>query len=241
MNPSIWRRRRVVFFTHPSEDWGITEQEWIYSLNHADRVVLMNRTFRDLLEGQGLDRRKSAVLLGGADPNLFRGHRRTGGVVGLCSAFYPRKSPDLILNIMRAMPHRQFLLIGRGWDKYERMNELAALSNFRYVEAPYEAYPEYYREMDVFLSAATIEGGPIPLLEAMMSNAVPVATKTGFAPELIERGQNGFLFEQDTPVSYIVNLIESAYSSPVDVRRTVEHLTWDRFASEAHRLLTTVQ
>ena len=29
----------------------------------------------------------------------------------------------------------------------------------------------------------------------MMSNCVPVASKTGFCPDIINHGQNGFLFD----------------------------------------------
>ena len=89
-NPYIWNSRRVVFFTHPSDEWGITDEELMYSLNQCDRVVVMCTEFRRLLESKGLRAGKSAVLVGGADPNVFAGHERGGGVVGLCSAFYPR-------------------------------------------------------------------------------------------------------------------------------------------------------
>ena len=117
------------------------------------------------------------------------------------------------------------------------MSELLGLPNFRYVEAPYDEYPKYYRAMDVFLSAAAVEGGPIPLLEAMMSNAVPVAAATGFAPDLIEDEKNGFLFPPGAPVATVAALVESAHSVQVNVRRSVEHFTWDRFASQAQELL----
>jgi glycosyltransferase involved in cell wall biosynthesis len=128
------------------------------------------------------------------------------------------------------MPHRDFLLIGRGWQAYDRFPELSALPNFQYSEAPYDAYPELYAQMDVFVSPARLEGGPIPLVEAMMSNAVPVASRTGFAPDLIRHGENGFLFDTEAPTAVICDLIEKAYSLQGDIRATALHCSWDNFA-----------
>ena len=40
---------------------------------------------------------------------------------------------------------------------------------------------------------SVLEGGPVLILESMMSNCVPVASKTGFCPILLIHFQNGFL------------------------------------------------
>ena len=240
-NACLWRSYRIVFFTHLADDWGLTDEQMVYALNQADRVILMCTQFRSLLESKGLNRNKSVVLFAGADSNFFPFHERGGGVVGFCSAFYPRKSPDLVLEIVRAMPHRRFLLLGRNWNQYERMAELCECHNFEYVEAPYAEYPRYYGDMDVFVSAATLEGGPIPLLEAMMCNVVPVASTTGFAPDLIEHGKNGFLFSAGCQLAIVVEYIESAFALDTNVRASVEHLTWDRFAENVSDLVVVRQ
>jgi glycosyltransferase involved in cell wall biosynthesis len=81
-----------------------------------------------------------------------------------------------------------------------------------------------------------LEGGPIPLLETMMCNAVPVASRTGFAPDLIRHGENGFLFDVEAGASTIAPLIDSAFAlDDTDVRATVLDYSWDRFAQ---RILT---
>ncbi len=128
------------------------------------------------------------------------------------------------------MPHRKFLLLGSEWNKYEHFDELLALSNFTYAEAPYEDYPSNYDKMDVFVSPSRLEGGPVPLIEAMMSNVVPVASAIGFAPDIILSSKNGFLFELDDPIERICSLVEAAFEIRTDVRQTVEHLSWERYA-----------
>ena len=71
-------------------------------------------------------------------------------------------------------------------------------------------YPDLYSKMDVFVSPSILEGGPVPILESMMSNCVPVASKTGFCPDIINHGQNGFLASsQEEWYESFMTLIES--------------------------------
>jgi len=71
----------------------------------------------------------------------------------------------------------------------------------------------------------------------MMSNVVPVATRTGFAPDLIRDGENGYLCEIDAPLATIASLIDRALANTQDVRGTVEHLTWRRVSELVQRQL----
>ena len=182
----------------------------------------------DLLVDVGVPPGQISLMLGGADPAFFRPHARGGGKVGLCAAYYDRKSPERIVELIRSLPERSFILMGRNWDRYPGFADLMRLPNFEYREGTYAEYPAFYNELDVFVSLASLEGGPIPLIEAMMSNVVPVATRTGFAPDLIRDGENGYLCEIDAPLATIASLIDRACANTNDVRGTVEHLTWRR-------------
>jgi len=240
-NPSIWGSKKIVFYTHP-RDIGITEKELVYVLNKSDQVICMNSASVRELISKGVRKDKLSFVIGGADPQHFVPHKRQSGAVGFSTSYYSRKSPDLILNIIRRMPHRRFILLGpqasdescrhREWSQYERFNEMLSLANFSYIEAPYSDYPRYYNEMDVFVLPSKLEGGPIPLIEAMMSNVVPVASRTGFAPDIIHEGENGFLFDVDSPAEEICELIDKAYEVQADIRSTVEHLTWKNFSRQ---------
>jgi len=236
LNPELWSRTLIVFHTHPSHRES-EDAEIVYALNQATKVICMCSQFVRLLVSQGLPARKVTFILPGADGAFFRPHARASGAVGFSTAYYPRKSPDRILELVQRMPHRRFLLLGRRWREYERFEALAALPNFTYVETPYAEYPRYYDEVDVFVSAARLEGGPIPLIETMMCNAVPVASSTGFAPDVIRHGENGFLFDVDSDPDTICDLIEKAFVLDADVRKTVEHLTWRAFSLALQRWL----
>ncbi|WNZ43985.1 glycosyltransferase [Leptolyngbya boryana CZ1] len=235
-NPYLRIAKSLIWYTHPKEI-SVSNEALMAALNQATRVICTCSEFERLLISQGLNSQKVTYILGGADPILFQPHLRSTGAVGFCSAYYPRKSPDKILQIIKSMPHRQFLLIGRNWHEYEHFTELSQLPNLSYVEIAYAEYPKYYAQMDVFVSVAQLEGGPIPLIEAMMCNVVPVASRTGFAPDIIRPGENGFLFDVEAPVAEICQLIEQAFLIKTDVRATVENLSWKNFSLAVQSLL----
>lgn len=224
------RSRTFIWYTHPRLETPEAIAELLDGFMGATRVIFTCAANRDLWLERGLPEEKTLVVLGGADPDMFRTHTRGHGVVGLSSSFYERKNPDCLMEIVRLLPHRRFHLIGRHWEQYALFEDMRAAPNFRYVTVPYDRYPEHYAGFDVFLSMSTLEGGPIPLLEAMMSNAVPVASRTGFGPDLIRHGENGFLFDIGASAAEIAGLIDKAFAIEADVRSTVVDHTWANFA-----------
>lgn len=225
--PDLAEGRCAVLFTHPRG--ADVDGAFADSLGATTVVISMSSTHVAHLVDAGVAAERIQVVIPGTDPLLFRPHPRGGGVVGLCSAYYERKGPERLLEVVRSMPARDFMLVGRGWREAGVFSTLEALPNFCYVEADYAEYPALYDRMDVFLSVSDLEGGPIPLLEAMMSNVVPVASRTGFAPDLIRHGNNGFIFEPSDRTTRVAELIDAAFACPVDVRSTVDQFTYDEF------------
>ncbi|MBD1845974.1 glycosyltransferase [Cyanobacteria bacterium FACHB-63] len=234
--PQIADAKTLIWYTHPKA-LEVSTQALIAALNQATKVICTCSRYEKLLHSQGLDSSKTTFIIGAADPELFRPHMRANGAVGFCTAYYPRKDPDRILNIIRAMPHRSFILLGRNWDQYEQYETLKSLANLTYIEAGYQDYPLYYAQMDVFVSASRLEGGPIPLIEAMMCNVFPVASDTGFSTDIIRHGENGFIFDVEASTDTICAYIEQAFTMDVDVHTTVKHLSWKNFSLDVQKLL----
>jgi glycosyltransferase involved in cell wall biosynthesis len=235
-HPPLWHRKIFAYDTHPRE--CISDREMVYALNHATHTISMCSAHRNDLISKGLRPDRVTTIIGGADPAVFAAHERSpGGLVGFCSNYYPRKNPDRIIEIVERMPHRKFVLLGgsKKWLEYPRFQYLKDLPNLEYVETTYDRYPEYYRRMTVFVSVSLVEGGPIPVLEAMMSNVAPVASRTGFCEDLIRHGENGFLFDPYAPTNEVCELIEKAFTLNGDVRATVERYSWQGFAREINR------
>lgn len=234
-SPNIAAGRTLVWFTHPRET-VYEEKDQVAAFNKATQILFTCSLFRNEWLAKGVSPDRCTVVLGGADPRLFKAHRRGQGVVGLSSSFYARKNPEALLDLVKLLPHRRFRLIGRNWEQYARFYELRQLPNFEYITADYGEYPQVYQGFDVFVSLASLEGGPIPLLETMMCNAVPVASNTGFASDLIVHGRNGYIFEVGTQPSDIAALVEQAFTMRGDIRNTVKRYNWDNFSRNVRRL-----
>lgn len=205
-----------------------------FGLRRAATVHCMNQGTAERLIRRGVPRARVRVLPFGFDPRLFfpSGSSSTSGTdVGLCAAYYPRKSPERIRAVVAAMPHRRFRLLGRGWEGTAALTQLRRLPNFSYEERPYDTYPAFYRSLDIFVSLARLEGGPVPLIEAMACGIVPVATATGFAPDLIRRGGGGRLVPVDATVAEIVRAIEGATGDSSALSQAVAHCSWDSVAA----------
>lgn len=228
-HPAPFASTNVVLFTH-SELPPRAARRIIGDLRHADVVYAMAAGWRDWLIRGGLDERRIEVVYAGCDPELFAGGPAGAEVVGFSAMYGDRKRPDRVFELVEAMPDTQFLLLGRGWTSSPRLETMLRRDNFRYLEPAYTAYPHHYREMGAFVSLSGLEGGPVGLLEAMMCDVVPVATRTGFAPDLIRHGTNGFLIDIDAPISHVAGLVRQALTASFAVGRSVEHLTWERFA-----------
>ena len=237
-NPALWSRKCFVFHTHP-KDLGITDSEFAFVMNRSSKIIQMCSSFQPELEKRGVNAERLAVVVGGgADPKLFKSHVRRGRTVGFCTAFYERKNPDRIFDLIRSLQDYEFILIGRHWDKYARFNEMRSLSNFKYYEVEYAQYPALYAQMDVFVAPSELEGGPIPLLEAMMSNVMPVACITGFAPDIIVDGKNGYLFPSGSTADHIAGLIRKAVANETDVNDSIKYLDWEYFTKQIEGILT---
>lgn len=227
-NPSLWNSPCVVWLTHPKDD-DLGGAPALDALRNA-KIVTMCSMWRDYVLDLGFQPERVTAIVGAADPNFFYPHQRGTGKVGFCTAFYERKSPHRLLDLVKALPELDFVLMGRNWEQFSGFDEMKELPNFEYRVGGYAEYPAFYNELDVFVSLSDLEGGPIPLIESMMSNVVPVATRTGFAPDVIEHGVNGYLCDVNEEITEVASLVRTAIKNRCNVRATVEHLSWRRFS-----------
>jgi glycosyltransferase involved in cell wall biosynthesis len=229
------RSRVAILFTHPSRPLAVEERHVLD--RYRPVIVCMSSEGMDYLASNGVSVELLQLAVPGADPDRFLPHERRGGSVGFCSAFYERKNPSVMFDIVASLPSERFMLVGRNWEQSPWADTIAALPNLRYMSADYSDYPELYAQMDVFVSASTLEGGPMPLLEAMLSNVVPVATRTGFARDLIVDGVNGYLTETTSAASEFLAPIADARRSRTDIRATVVQFSIDAYAQQVAGLL----
>ena len=231
-NPILFNAKIFAWYTHPKET-KISEDEFRWVFNQQAYIISACQMFAQSLVRQGIaENRVSSVIGAGADSDLFLSTPRKSRCIGLVSAFYPRKNPELLMELVQRMPEYEFLLLGSGWPEYCHFKSLNDLENFTYIEDSYQNYPSQYRKMNVFLSLSKLEGGPVPLVEAMMANLIPVVSDTGFAREIIEHEVNGYLFPVTATAGQVESLIRRAFDNDIDVHSTAQHLTWDFYGRQ---------
>ncbi|TLX77128.1 glycosyltransferase family 4 protein [Labilibacter sediminis] len=227
----------IVMFTHPEFKNKFSIKHRVYVLNKAHKVIFLNREHADLMVHHGLIKSKVEIMHLASDSDMFLPHDRTNAKVCVSMAYYKRKNPYLLFEIVKKMPHRNFLLIGKKWEQFEHWAKLKELANFEYHEGIlYENYPKLYAQCDVFLSSSYLEGGPVPLLETMLCNMVPVASKTGYCTDIIKHGENGFLFDTNASADDVIPLIDKAYTLPVNTRESVIDFTWEKYGTKIDEL-----
>jgi len=227
-NPQILNKKNIVMYTHPNFTFSFSKSHVIWCLNKAYKVICLNSKVQQELIDAGLKPEKTELIHIASDPNFFYPHERTTGSVGFCSAFSDRKNPEMIFNLVKHMPERQFYLIGRYWDRYEKYKELISFPNFTYFDnEDYSTYPSLYNKIDIFISPSYLEGGPVPVLEAMLSNCFPIVTNTGYGPDVVQHNKNGFIFEANTSYENVMSLINEADSRTIDIRATALQHSWE--------------
>jgi glycosyltransferase involved in cell wall biosynthesis len=70
---------------------------------------------------------------------------------------------------------------------------------------------------------------------------MPVASRTGFAPDIIKNNENGYLFDIDAEVLDICKLIDKAMNinNDVNINQSVENLSWSTFAQKIDHKIQT--
>ena len=239
-NPFVLKRRAIVMFTHPEWNKYYSKRHVVYFLNKAFKIVCLNSAIKSELVHLGVKEGKIVVYHLGSNPDFFPPREDSNGTptVGFSMAFYERKNPELLVDVVKNMPDVNFILVGKDWAQYDRYQEIRDLPNFKYYEnVPYEDYPALYQQMNVFVSPSHLEGGPVPILEAMLSNVVPVVSKTGFGPDIVKHGENGFLFDSTVHYSHVIELIRKALNLKVNVRKDVLAHSWENYGKKIAGLL----
>jgi len=246
-SPRILKTNSIVQYTHHSSILGANKSLIVAALNKVTKIFCMNTATKDDLVSFGVSPDLIEVNFIGIDENLFFPQTKinTRPTIGFNlryedrKSYSERKNYNKIIDIIKKIDFCDVILLGKNWQSYDRFSEIKDLPHFTYTECSYREYPEYYRKMDVFVSVSKLEGGPVPMLEAMFCNVFPVVSNTGFAPDLIKQDENGILFDVDLAAEDIINKIRNGLvlAKYRTVNKSVAQLTWQNFSQSVSLLL----
>lgn len=191
----------------------------------ADRIVAMSFTGRQELLDFGVDPKKIWVIPCAADNFDYRPRRVL--IVG-----YPqpngRKRESILLDLAFKydLSLFEFYLAGGGWE--ETGSKLAECGVKVNIVQPVgdEQLAKFYQIADVFLVTGYMEGGPLPLLEAMASGTPVLSPRFGYAADYLTDEE---LY--DTPAELMQKLTDIA--SPTVINHQVSRVwSWSDYCAE---------
>jgi glycogen(starch) synthase len=195
----------------------------------ADALVTICRGLYDDLSRRGVCQKHMFIVPNAADvasspPDPFTGRGANslvpGPVIGFIGSFYSYEGLDLLIEAARELAHRRpmvrFLLVGGGPEE-RRLRELCRASRLDGRMSfpgwvPHERIDDWYRQIDILVyprkrNRLTELVTPLKPLEAMAKGKVVLASDVGGHRELIEEGENGFLFRAGDATDLLQRLI----------------------------------
>ena len=241
-NPKKYINNSIILYPHSEPEMG-TMDEQVNLLNQAFKIYFYCKQDADKLISHGLIQEKVVIANCAIDNDCVIESTlvRDPKSIVLASRFGPRKGAELLPELIKRLPNWNFTIMGRGWSNFLQQENLVNLPNLNYVKFNKKNRSTYFSMARIFLSLSNLEGGPVPLIESMSLGVIPISTSTGFAPEFIRDGINGYLL----PINPTTDIIESRINSIGNLTQAPEaavlHLTWDRIAKLTYSDLLNIK
>ncbi len=226
-------RRSLVLYTHNEQPELGTDEEQVKLLNKSHAVHFFSSVDSARLVSAGLLKEKVRIANGAIDLDLPQEGlpwNEREKIIVIASRFGYRKSPERIPELVRALKDWKFVLLGRGWERFIQNNALNKESNFEYLNFDKESRNHFFPRGRIFLSVSILEGGPIPLLEAIYCGMCPIVSDTGFARDLLGNANTSNIFDIKAENRQIIELIETCKFDSSLQQQIGLKFTWDRIA-----------
>jgi len=225
----------IVYITHltgpVSELADLKGHISFYLVNNSSTVESLNKL--------GIKKDKVTLLHNPIHEDFMFSHKviPERDVVFVCN-YYKRKRPDLILSTVQAMPDLTFSLIGKGWRKQPEFEPLLRCGNFTYNEFRFDGYIDQLKKHRVFCSLSDLEGGPVPLLESLVSGLNVVCTDTGSARDLIPSDRTSNILPINPKTDLISSTIRAALNQVATTFQQEHHYFYPGFTEYLEHLIS---
>jgi glycosyltransferase involved in cell wall biosynthesis len=239
--PKKFINNSLVLYPHNEPEMGSVFEQ-VDLLNKAHKVYFYCKQDAENLVLNGLKKEKIVIANCAVDNDCVFDNKeiREQRTIILASKFGPRKGAELLPDIVKKLPDWNFIVMGRGWDNFLKQENLLNVPNFTYVQFNKKNRSKYFSKAKIFLSLSNLEGGPVPLIESMALGVIPISTSTGFAPEFIKDGINGYLLPLKPDPDFVVSKIVSVDKLSENPEISVALLTWDRIARLTYNDLLSI-
>lgn len=150
----------------------------------------------------------------------------------------PEKQIEQIKPVLEAVPNTHLAIIGDGpfRSKLEKIYKDMPVTFAGYLEG--QELSAAYCAADIFTFPSAIETFGLVVAEAMATGLPVVTSRVGGIPELIENGENGYIFEPndiEQMIAYVKDLSDNqqkCLQMGQAAHQSVQHLTWPAIMNE---------
>ena len=240
--------------------WGLKKSQLV--------AAISSHTAQCVIEKQGVDPRKVALLHPPLSPNFFTGElaplpkemnfQKDAKVlltVARLSRYDRDKGVETVLRVLpeivEVIPDVHYVIVGDGDDRprlEQLTKELGISSNVTFAGAVKGELTNYYRMCDVFVMPSRKEGYGIVFVEAMALGKPVVGGRHGGTPDIVIDSQTGYLVEYgDLEIlkRRLINLLSDEYLREEMGRKGKERLekmfTFQKFHAQLNRMLKQVE
>ncbi len=189
----------------------IVEFSQVESCFHADKIMVVCKKYLDELILKGVPKDKLFLIYNGVDTDFFsltdkiRSRVKLGiskedftiGFSAKASSDHDgRKGVDIFLRVISNLSTNlkddlHLIITGPGWDEMIKNITSNNIHIHYFPFLPIEQMPDFYKSLNLYLVTAKVEGGPVPLLEAMSCGTPVITTPVGTALDFVRDGING--------------------------------------------------
>ncbi len=203
----------IALFTHMEEDFPEAKQKFFDIANQCDYCITMSKKYEILLKEYGI--KNVLTIMPGVNHSIFRPKLKLG-VIG--RTYHTNRKLEGVVSDLIGFEGIDIKYTGQGW-----LGKSLKLTEKELVE--------FYNEIDYLLITAKIEGGPMPLLEALSSGCQVIApSDIGFVNEFphisYKKGDSKDLLK----------VVKKLYEDKYKISLAVKDISWQKYSDEHIKL-----
>jgi teichuronic acid biosynthesis glycosyltransferase TuaC len=209
----------------------------------AGALITVSAALARKMEQMGIDARKITTLRNGVDMQRFapcdrsaaRARIGVSGSVWICVGHLIEiKGMHLAVEALARVDGVTLLLVGNGPEETAlraQAGKLGVSARLRFVGTiAHEALVDYFNAADALIHAASVEGMPNVVLEALACGCAVIATRVGGIPEVIREARAGTLLPERSAQAIVDAwelMRETALPARAARREHAEQFSWD--------------
>jgi colanic acid/amylovoran biosynthesis glycosyltransferase len=216
-------------FTAHAND--IFERKWLLEekVERSKFAITISNYNKDYLINLGGKSEKIHVVYCGVNPSDFQnpssGNKNFIPKIGSLGRLVEKKGFDVLIDACKMLKNEninfELEIAGDGPLKSKYENQVVKYgleSNISFIGSMnHNEVPQWLQGLDAFVLACRkdskndMDGIPVVLMEAMMSQVPVVSTKISGIPELVKDGETGYLADPENPTSLAKALVKVLY------------------------------